>query len=135
MKGANGAFRFWSSSIRTRGSASPTTRRSSVPIVDPLRDEIPLLARGARFARPQRRGRALGRPSSTNSTPATLRPLPPPNGCEIGFQVAARDMAALRNGDYRVRPVFGLNTDGAFKTISRFADALGSGFADRLRRA
>ena len=57
----------------------------------------------------------------------------PENGYEIGFQIAASDPEALRDGEYRIRPVFGLSTDGAFKTVSRFAPAFGAPFAERLR--
>jgi thiopeptide-type bacteriocin biosynthesis protein len=102
------------------------------PDRDPLRDEI-RFSLAARALRDRSVEVVLSKAELDELHPGHTETLPPPNGCEIGFQVAARDMAALRNGDYRVRPVFGLNTDGAFKTISRFADALGSGFADRLR--
>jgi thiopeptide-type bacteriocin biosynthesis protein len=102
------------------------------PDRDRLRDEIRFTL-AARALRDRSFEVVLSRAELDELHPGHARMLPPPNGCEIGFQVAARDAAALRNGDYRIRPVFGLNTDGAFKTISRFADALGPGFADRLR--
>ncbi len=46
------------------------------------------------------------------------------NGCEIGFQIAAKDRADLDEGNYLIRPVHGLATDGTYKTVHRFAEAL-----------
>ncbi|HTD38092.1 MAG TPA: lantibiotic dehydratase [Candidatus Limnocylindrales bacterium] len=100
---------------------------------DPARDELRL-----RLA-----ARALRERSAevvlTDAELALLHPgdraVPPANGCEIGFQVAAASTEAVRAGEYALRPVFGLHTDGAVKTVSRFAGGLGPAFAERLREA
>jgi thiopeptide-type bacteriocin biosynthesis protein len=74
-------------------------------------------------------------------TPAERDRLIPPvnrvvsNGCEIGFQIAARDASSLDRGEYAMRPVYGINTDGPYKTTHRFAAGLGRMFIERMHAA
>ncbi len=97
---------------------------------DPVRDELRL--RLAATALRERSSEVV----LDDAELAVLHPgdkdVPPRTGCEIGFQIAAAGPDALRAGDYALRPVFGLHTDGAIKTVSRFADALGADFRTRL---
>ena len=55
-----------------------------------------------------------------------------PNACEIGFQIVARDRAAIAAGDYAIAAPASLTSDGIAKTASRIADMLGLAFTRRV---
>ena len=59
----------------------------------------------------------------------------PTNGFEIGFQIAAKHVGAIDSGDYLIRPVYGINTDGLYKTVHRFERKLATGIAALHRAA
>ena len=97
---------------------------------DPVRDELRL--RLAARALRERSDEVVLTDAELGVLHPGDRAMPPRTGVEIGFQIAAAGPEALAAGEYALRPVFGLHTDGAVKTVSRFAGALGPEFGERL---
>lgn len=57
----------------------------------------------------------------------------PSHGFEAGFQVCAASAQAVDEGRYTVLPVYGITTDGTYKTTRRFAAAFGTDFEAAVR--
>ena len=94
-----------------------------------------VLARMAAEASRERRREVVLTDEQLKTLLPNFKPHLIPNACEIGFQIAARDHAAIATGDYTIVASAALTSNGVAKIASRVAEAIDARFARRIEIA